>query len=149
MAQGSRWENVCTWFFFFFFVIWSLIFFLLSLSLIPSLFFCFFLPISYAGPFEPRLIGVDRAALRRYNSKPSIFGLKIWLFFLTLEAFLAHPLHARAWCSYSYYPAYYCIRKLSVLILPWGSFKKCWTAITHKYVTAFERIYNVICCAHK
>ena len=38
-------------------------FFLLSLSLFPSLFFCLFLRISYAGPFEPRLIGVDGVAL--------------------------------------------------------------------------------------
>ena len=40
------------------------------------------------GPFERRLIGVDEAALRRYNGKPNIFGPKIWAFFLTLEAFL-------------------------------------------------------------
>ena len=51
--------------------------------------------LTYAGPFEPRLIGVDGAALRMHNGKPSIFGPKIWLFFLTLEAFCALPLHAR------------------------------------------------------
>ena len=39
-------------------------------------FFCLFLRISYAGTFEPRLIGVDGAALRRYmyNGKPNTFG---------------------------------------------------------------------------
>ena len=39
------------------------------LSLFPSPFFCLFLRISYAGPFEPHLIGVDRAALQRFNCK--------------------------------------------------------------------------------
>ena len=51
-------------------------FFLLSFSLslsLSSLFFCLFLCISYAGPFEPRLIGIDGAALRMYNGKPNIF----------------------------------------------------------------------------
>ena len=45
-----------------------------------------------AGPFEPRLIGVDGAALRRYNGKPNISGSKI-LFFGS--PFRAHSLHAR------------------------------------------------------
>ena len=60
-------------FFFFFlrFCIFSI------LSLFPYLFICFFLRISYAGPFEPRLTGVNGAALRRYNGKPNIFGSKI------------------------------------------------------------------------
>ena len=48
--------------------------FFLSLS---SLFFCLSLCISYAGPFEPGLIGIDGAALPRYNGKPNIFGPKI------------------------------------------------------------------------
>ena len=48
-----------------------------SLSLFPFVFFCLFLRISYAGPFEPPLIGVDRAALQKYNSEPKIFGSKI------------------------------------------------------------------------
>ena len=48
-----------------------------SLSLFLSLFFCLFLHISYAGPFEPHLIGVDGTALQRYNGKPNIFGLKM------------------------------------------------------------------------
>ena len=48
-----------------------------SLFLFTSLFFRLFLCISNAGPFEPRLIGVDGAALRRYNGKPNIFGSKI------------------------------------------------------------------------
>ena len=56
-------------FFFFFFAIWSP-FFLLSLSLFPSLFFRLFLHISYAELFQPRLISVDRAAFWRYNGKP-------------------------------------------------------------------------------
>ena len=64
-------------FFLFFFAIWSPIFssFLSpSLSLFPPFFFfCLFLCISYAGPFEPRLIGIDGAALRMYNGKPNIF----------------------------------------------------------------------------
>ena len=38
-----------------------------SFSFLP--FFCFFLRISYAGPFRPLLIGVDRAALRRYRER--------------------------------------------------------------------------------
>ena len=43
----------------------------------PSIFFCLILRILYAGPFESRLIGVDGAALRRYNYKPNIFYSKI------------------------------------------------------------------------
>ena len=51
-------------FFFFFFFFCDLIPHFSSFSLsLPSLFFCLFLHISYAGPFEPRLIGVDGAAL--------------------------------------------------------------------------------------
>ena len=53
------------------------------LSLFPSLFFCLFLRISYARPFELHLLGVDRAALRRYNGKPNIFGPKILIVFQT------------------------------------------------------------------
>ena len=112
MVQGSPCENVCAWrccFFFFcffvcllffllFFAIWSPIF---SSSLSISLLFCRpFLSISYAGPFEPCLTGVNGAALHvwRYNGKPNIFGPKIWLFFIyiyTLQDFHALPLHAR------------------------------------------------------
>ena len=51
-------------------------FFLVFLSL-SSLFFCHFLRISYAGPFETHLIGIDGAALQRYNGKPNVFDLKI------------------------------------------------------------------------
>ena len=47
------------------------------LSLFPSLLFCFFVRISYAGPFQPRLIGFGWAALRRNNRKSKIFGPKI------------------------------------------------------------------------
>ena len=53
--------------FFYFYLFFSSInppFSLLFLSL-SSLFVCLFLRISYAGPFEPRLIGVDGAALRK------------------------------------------------------------------------------------
>ena len=70
-------------------------FFLLFISLFPSLFFCFLLRISYAGPFETRLIGVNWAALRRYSRLPNIFGPKIWPVFLTFEVVRALPLHAR------------------------------------------------------
>ena len=100
-----------------------------------------FLRISYAWPFEPRLIGIDGAALRRYNGRPNIFWSKnltiffffFFFFFFTLEAF----------CAILLLP--FIINgtrtgKLPVLISPWGSFKKCWTAITHKYATAIERI---------
>ena len=83
MAQGSQWENICAWRCFvgcFFFAIWPRIF-SSFLSLFSCLFFCLFLCISYAGPFEPRLIGVDGTALQRYNGKPNIFGSKIWPFF--------------------------------------------------------------------
>ena len=52
------------------------LFFLLSLShSLP-----FLLPlvcISYAGPFEPHLIGVDWTAFCRYNGKRNIFCPKI------------------------------------------------------------------------
>ena len=41
----------------------------------------FLLFLRYAGPFEPPLIGVGGAALRRYNGKPNIFGPKIRPFF--------------------------------------------------------------------
>ena len=103
--QGSRWENVwhgdvfvvILFFFFFFFVFFFFFFFFFFFwfvclfvcfcdliphfssfsSVFPSLFFCLFLRISYAGPFERRLIGVDVAALRKYNGKPNIFGSKI------------------------------------------------------------------------
>ena len=61
-------------FFFFFFLQFDPVFFLLSLSL---LFLLLFLCILYAGPFEPHLIGIDRAALRRYKSKPNSSGPKI------------------------------------------------------------------------
>ena len=71
---------------FFFFFDFIPHFFLLSLSFSP---FCLFLRISYAGPFELLLIGVDGTALQRYNGKPNIFGLKIWQFFLASEAFRA------------------------------------------------------------
>ena len=63
-------------FFFFFFAISSRIF-SSFLFLFPSLFFCNFLRISYAGPFKPHLIGVDGTALQRYNGKPNIFGSRI------------------------------------------------------------------------
>ena len=97
-------------FFFFFFAIWSPIF-SFFLSLFPSLFFCLFLHISYAGPFEPLLIGVDWAALWRYNGKPNIFGSKIWPFFFLFCCFLLRKLFAPFFymlegsCSYYYYPA--------------------------------------------
>ena len=67
-------------------------------SLFPLFFFYLFLRISYAGPYNPRLIGVEWAALRMYNGKPNSFGPKICLFFfLTLAAFRALSLHAREW----------------------------------------------------
>ena len=47
----------------------------------PPFFVCLFLSILYAGPFEPHLIDVDGAALRRYNGKPNILGSKIRPFF--------------------------------------------------------------------
>ena len=57
-------------------------FFRFDLAFLPP-FSVFFLPflllflcIPYAGPFVPRLIGIEEAALRRYNGKPNIFGLK-------------------------------------------------------------------------
>ena len=67
------------------------------LSLFLSLFFCLFLRISYAGPFEPRLIGVDGTALQRYNGKPNIFVRKfdVFFFFVTSEAFGALSLPVR------------------------------------------------------
>ena len=59
-----------------FFFVCNLIphFFLLCLSLsLP-----FLLPfLAHAGPFEAFLIGVDGAALGRYNGKLNIFGSKI------------------------------------------------------------------------
>ena len=73
----------CFYFFFFFFFFFFLYFcdliplFSSFLSLFPSILFYLFLRISYAGPFGPHLIGVDGAALRRYNDKPNIFGPKI------------------------------------------------------------------------
>ena len=75
-SAGVTLENVCVWRCFFF--LFDLIpHFSSFLSSFPFLFFRPFLRISYAGPFEPRLIGVDGAALRRYNGKPNIFGPKI------------------------------------------------------------------------
>ena len=57
--------------YFFFF---DLIPYFFLLFLFFSIFsFTFFLCILYAVPFGPRLIGVDGAALRRYNGKPNIF----------------------------------------------------------------------------
>ena len=141
MVQGSQWENVYTRRGFFFFVCFFLCFVFLPFnppvfppfSLFPSLFFRLLLCISYARPFEPRLIGVDGAALRSYNVKPNIFGPNIFLYML------------ESWCSYYYYPAYYCIKwywnwQLPELISPLESFKKCWIPIMHKYPTAVERI---------
>ena len=88
-------------FFFFFFAIWSRIFlFSLSLSL---LFLGLFLRVSYAGPFPPRLIGVDGAALRRYNGKTNIFGSKIWPSF----SYFGSLYMLVSSCLYYYYPAYY------------------------------------------
>ena len=94
----------------FFFAIWSCIF-SSFLSLFPSLFFCLFLPISYTGVFGTHLIGVDRAAVWRYNGKPNIFGLKIWrLFFLLWKTFKPFLYMLESPCSCYYYPAYYRIK---------------------------------------
>ena len=50
-----------------------------------------------------------------------------------------------SWCSYYYYPAYYRIEwywnwKIACINLAERVVQKCWTAITHKYATAVERI---------
>ena len=142
MAQGSWWENVCAWrfffffFFFFFFAIWSRI---ISsfLSLFLSLFFCLFLRISYAGPFGPRLIGVVTGL--RYK------GTTVTIFFLLRKPFAPFFYLLESSCWYYYQPASAVlndtrIERLLVLISPWGSFKKCSIATTHKYATAVERI---------
>ena len=115
------------------------------LSLFPSLFFCLFLRISYAGPFEPRLIVIDGLHYM-YEGTTEHF----WFENLTIFSYfrsLSRP-------SFTYYrtrvhtiitPHTTILNgigtgKLFVLISPLGSFKKCWTAITHKYATAVERI---------
>ena len=98
-------------FFFFFFLFCDLMSHVSSfLSLFPSLFFCLFLRISYAWPFEPRLIGVDGAALRRYNGKPFWFDYLTIFFFLLWKPFAPFLYMLEILCSYYYYPAYYRIK---------------------------------------
>ena len=87
-------------------------FVLLSLSL-SSFFFCLFLRISYAGPFEPRLVDVVGAALRRYNGKPKfILFENLTMFFLLQKPFapFLYMLESSCLCYYYMYLAYYRIK---------------------------------------
>ena len=101
-------EGTCMHIEMFIFLRFDPAFFLLSLSLFHSLFFYIFLRISYARPFESPLIGVNWAALRRYNGKPNICGSKIWPFvFLLRKPFAPFPYMLESSCSYYFYSAYY------------------------------------------
>ena len=150
MTQGSRWENLCAWrcffffFFFFFFAIWSRVF---PSVLSPSIFFCLILRIWYAGPFEPRLIDVDGAALRWYNCKPNIFGSKIWPFFFSNFGSLSGPFLTckRGRVHTIIFPHTTVLNgsrtgRLLVFISLWGSLKRFWKAIERKCATAVERM---------
>ena len=137
MAHWSQWENVWTLRSFFGFYLRFDPAFFPPFSLSFSLFFCLFLGISNAGPFEPHLIGVDWAALQRYNGKSNIFGPKIWPFFLLWKPFVPFFYMLESWCSYYYYPTHYRIKwywnwKIACINLAERSLKKCWTAITHR-----------------
>ena len=144
MAHGVTVGKCMRMMFFFFFRFDPAFFLLFSLSL-PTLFFCLFLRISYAGPFEPRLIGVDGAAVRRYNGKPNIFGSKIGPFFFFLlrkpfAPFLPFLYMLESSCSYYYY---HCNWKIACINLAVRAVQKCKTAITlppsKGYVLCFSR----------
>ena len=129
-----------------------LLFFVSFLHFNPSFFLLFSLFFPFILPFLAQFIcwaiwaAHDwhwRCGITRVHGKPNVFGPKIWPFFSYFGS-LSCPSFTCC-CSYYYYTAYSCnctrTGKLPVIVSLWGSFKKCWTAITHKYATTAERIW--------
>ena len=73
-----------------------------------SLFFCLLFRILYTRPFEPCLIRVGGAALRRFNQ--TFLVRKFDHFWLLWKPFVPFLCMLENLFSYYYYPAYYCIK---------------------------------------
>ena len=105
MAQGSRWENVWAWRCFFFFFFFFLRFdtqISSFLSLFPSLFFRFFLRISYLGHLSRAWL-----VLTRLHYEGTTVHREFANFFLLWKPFTPFLYMLVSWCSYYYYPACY------------------------------------------